>query len=599
MCNLKKKLLLLNLMFLLGISTASAKDLSLIFCEYSDEYIAWTKLSAEEKSRTLMPFMCKLDNNYNVLQAPNDYTLSKYSLKEYNLDVRDQKNSDSCWAFSSLASIESNLLKNGLDTGFLSVAHLELATQNSLYDPSHITFNRTFNSGGQFINTTAYVLNNWGPIEESSMPLNNLFKIINKEADPNQSYIDNQKAVVDVDNIFLYQQEQGACTEDSITTIKKYLVSHGGIAAGIYFKNITDGFNMSLSSNGLYDLSHTFGNGKYYYYNGSSFRDVNNKFESANKLSNHAATIVGWDDNIEVSSFSSSIRPSRKGAWLVKNSYGTSDTIEGNKVNVGDNGYFYVSYDDINICTNLAGYYDADFAVSDYAYYYDDLGYNATAKSNYDTMYLGNVFTKKDPKTEKLDKVTFASSNIGTKYTVYYAANGSFRNYTEIASGETDHVGYISVIPKNDIYVTDKFSIIIKLEGNEIVLPLAISSSESDNVYNMFNLTNDVSYFSTDGEKWADLTTTENIKAQSSIRAYTSKASSLISSEVDDNSNIDDTNINVLDVTSTNQNKDVGDASNNVSNPKTGINAGISVLAILGIIGGCIYLNSKDKLWKL
>ena len=54
------------------------------------------------------------------------------------------------------------------------------------------------------------------------------------------------------------------------------------------------------------------------------------------QMVNHAVTIVGWDDNYKKENFIDGPKPSRNGAWIVKNSYGTG---------FGDKGYFYMAYD--------------------------------------------------------------------------------------------------------------------------------------------------------------------------------------------------------------------------------------------------------------
>ena len=59
---------------------------------------------------------------------------------------------------------------------------------------------------------------------------------------------------------------------------------------------------------------------------------------------NHAVTIVGWDDTYTKENFTDQLPVcNNDGAWIVKNSYGT---------NWGENGYFYLSYEDQSI-TNL------------------------------------------------------------------------------------------------------------------------------------------------------------------------------------------------------------------------------------------------------
>ena len=58
---------------------------------------------------------------------------------------------------------------------------------------------------------------------------------------------------------------------------------------------------------------------------------------------NHAITIVGWDDEYDFTDSSLSVKPNAPGAWLIKNSW--SDEY-------GDNGYFYISYEDNSLTQN-------------------------------------------------------------------------------------------------------------------------------------------------------------------------------------------------------------------------------------------------------
>ena len=111
-----KKALVLIAMLFMGISSVNAEDITLELCEYSDEYKAWLNLSIEEKENVSMPNMCKQEKESSLIGSSNSYSMERFTLQdEFILDVRDQGVSDDCWAFSTLASIESNLLKNKIN----------------------------------------------------------------------------------------------------------------------------------------------------------------------------------------------------------------------------------------------------------------------------------------------------------------------------------------------------------------------------------------------------------------------------------------------------------------------------------------------------
>lgn len=575
-----KKVITFFVVLFIGIVNVQATD-TLELCEYSEEYKAWLRLSDEEKASTIMPSMCKQDNHNINLLGSNDYSMDYFNLADSGkvLGVRDQAVSDDCWAFASLASLESNLLMNNINTGFLSTAHLELMTQDSLYTPSFITFNRDFNSGGRMEFTTAYVLNYWGPVKESDMPFETVLNLIDNNTTVNQSDVTNKKAMVDVDDVFYLSNSQGICSNNTINTIKEYIVNYGALATSVYFNN-------------------AYVNGKYYYYNGS-------------ELSNHAVAIVGWDDNVEVTSFNN--RATRKGAWIVKNSYGTS---------VGDGGYYYISYDDVNICTDAAGFYNASLDMSDEAYYYDDLGVNTILESPNNVNYLANYFTKKTSGEETIDKVTFATAIAGMDYTVYYAdnINGNLENWQELASGTTNHVGYMSVDIDKDIKVSDSYGIIVKFETDDTIddnFYVAIEGLTEDNFYSSYEITNNVSRISFDGKDWMALEMDLggdlgiNVATQFGIRLYTS-----VSEDTSSNNNQNNVNNNTTpeindsgNITVTNPNGSlsdiVGDTVPNdtptdvVENPQTGVISGVSIVIVLAIIGVVIYYKKKNKIFKI
>ena len=523
-----KKGLLVLVTFLAFFSNVQAKDISLSLCEYSQEYISWLNLSESERANTSIPYMCANHEEDNSGFKPT-VNMSIYSLRDkYTLEVRDQKGSRSCWAFATLASIESNMLLRKIASEHLSAGHLELKTQNSLYMPGYVNFDRDFNSGGSIELTNAYVLNNWGPILEKDLSFTTITDIIENGSYFDESIMDNKKAIIDVDDIYMLRNDSGVCSDDSIGRIKEYLINNGAMAANIYFEMATNKYEIVDSIDNLYTFKDKFLNGMYYYYNGEAF--------------------------------------------IVMNSYGkTREIFPGKTFNMGDSGFYYVSYDDINICTSLVGYYNVTNKVSEYAYYYDDLGANSTVTNSGDEVYLANIFEKKSAKTEILDKVTIAVDGPGYKYTIYYANNDKLNNYKEIGSGVSEHQGYISKRFDKEIYLTKDFSIVVKLEkegASSITVPIAIEALGST-IYNNYDVTDGVSYISSDGETWAPFKT-DTYGIQNSIRVYTTSTDIEINGDEEEELELNDkATVDISNPNDTYKSNNSGDDL--PDNPQTGL----------------------------
>lgn len=66
-----------------------------------------------------------------------------------------------------------------------------------------------------------------------------------------------------------------------------------------------------------------------------------------NGYSNHAISIVGWDDNYPKENFAEANKPQNDGAYIALNSWGG---------HWGDNGYFYISYEDALVEQDMNGF---------------------------------------------------------------------------------------------------------------------------------------------------------------------------------------------------------------------------------------------------
>lgn len=242
------------------------------------------------------------NNPYYIDNISKYANLSKFSLKDIipeNVVVRNQGGENSCWAFTTLACLETNLaLKNkraGKETKVYDFSE-QYMVSSSFYNNylNGLINNRGLNfkpyEGGNFeTRAIGNITNGYGVVNEADYPY------LNTEAPVDLNSLKNKKIAADVlDTITFSNPKNNDERTALIKKIKEHIVENGGVYTAIKAPDI--------------------GNFKFNPFNGALYH--NNE-----EYPNHAVTIIGWDDNYSRENFVS--KPERDGAWIVKNSYGT------------------------------------------------------------------------------------------------------------------------------------------------------------------------------------------------------------------------------------------------------------------------------------
>lgn len=482
---------------------------SLTKMEYSEEYKNWLKLSDEEKQKVMMPSPYYFNNSKTEYKNPLFLTRmlgssvnSRYSLKETiptNLVIRNQQQTNSCWAFAALSSLETNLAlsnyKSGTNTSKVydfSERHMEYSSSktfaNGVTNP--IGYNRNVGDGGSWWTAEPYFINGNGAIAESEMPFENNENTINISEIQNKTVSSQVYDTIYFEN---YEYADDAEKTEIMNQIKQHIKNYGSVYALMHG---------SSSNSTLYDCYNNETGAKYC-------------FNSILHAPDHAVAIIGWDDNYSVDNFAEDSKPNSNGAWIIRNSWGERQemnllelkqeiyntypdqcnsrgwteaslipnefieeagyTIEGDiaYVLVGDNGLMYVSYEDDNISDELRGIVKATDTVDyDNIYQYNDY-YAMGGITTSSKVMLGNIF-EKNLDTEYLTQVSLTALETYT-CRVYVNPNGSSLSKADLQlvplkAGESETI--------NAGYHTLEFAKPIKLTGDKFAVVIEITSSD-------------------------------------------------------------------------------------------------------------------------
>lgn len=362
--------------------------------------------------------------------------------------ARDQMIDGPCWAHAAATAAGASLIEQGIlapatKASELSEWYLVYYAFNFFKNlPSFYSSNPSFysNGGNDWI-AVALFSKGAGAVLLSDAPT--------PSADMRETYVppvmDRKFRLTDAHHLgFKGQQEISVKLNNTFNIVKKAIMENGAVSAGINWQN---GCTENTTSA---------------YYSDDSYSG----------LTNHGITLVGWDDNYPVENFMTHKRPSAPGAWIIKNSWGES---------AGDNGYYYVSYEEESLCDGVA-YVMEKAPENETIYQYDPLGcltFLETDNWN-EQVHTANMFVAKS-NANQIDSVAFytALREQTADITIYTGCTTAPNTGTKVLTQKVTlpKQGYNTVKLTSPVKLTpgENFSIIItyySTSGENIFVPV-------------------------------------------------------------------------------------------------------------------------------
>lgn len=452
--------------------------------------------------------------------------------------VKNQGAWGTCWSFSAVNAAESAYKRIHGSYADLSESHLVkfFYNGNAGYDltgpDGGLSGDKTtakkatpVQAGGNSFLTT-FALANWTGVADEATDASLVY--------PDYAYTaSHEKGTISINKSYAYQDTMHLENAywiplDDKNGVKEAIMEYGTVGVSYYYD---EWFDSDIYKYIMSDSEAPY-TGEAVYYNPEV------------TITNHAVSIVGWDDNFDRNKFSKTMYyllenktlPQKNGAWLIKNSWGPE---------IGDAGYFWISYEDASLVDETAFVFDFGSADNyDHNYQYDGsngVGYYGGDKVP--SLTAGAVYTAKG--MEKIAAVGVGFPYPNTKYEIEVYTGLSNANdptsgdLVATATGTTTYEGFYTVKLNNAAYVADgeKFGIVVTVSSD---YGAYLFMDYTDN-YGWISFTastnNDKTFLNYRGT-WINAGTDSSIKGTFRIKAYTKDIDLSDISAVDSNDRV-------------------------------------------------------------
>lgn len=340
---------------------------------------------------------------------------------------------------------------------FAATGAMEAALGTGDFSVDHMTMNSGFNispeNGGDYNMALAYLTSWRGPVYEADDPYGDGVTDRSLEA-------------------VKHLQEARYIQKKDIERIKSLVMNTGAVESSLY---------MSIENE--QDVSEDYEvSGAAYYYSGDM-------------TPNHDVVIIGWDDSYSRENFNR--MPEKDGAFICRNSWGEA---------FGENGYFYVSYEDSNLGKGGVAYTRMDDP-DNYRYIYqsDLLGWVGTIGYENESAWFANIY--KTSGDEVLKALSFYAVGANTSCDIFvvpdYSGPEDLQEPLYLGSGYFEDAGYYTVdVP--EFIKLDKnstFAVAVRISTEDCERPIAIEYQASELTQDA-DIHDGEGYISYDGINW-------------------------------------------------------------------------------------------------
>ncbi len=414
-------------------------------------------------------------------------------ISPYITSIKNQNPYGTCWAHAAMASAEADLWKKGLADSTIDLSEWQLAYffYHTVEDPLGGTAGDsvtvvTDSSAEDYLDRggnqqlATYRLATWqGVTQEADAPYSTVYNDRTKTLDDALAY---GKDAYHLENAYWVSMKDR-------DIVKQLIMEYGACAASYYHDSAY--FNSSSQWNRSEPLA---------------------EYKPTGTSTNHAITIVGWDDNYSKDNFGT-YKPSSNGAWLCKNSWGS---------NWSKDGLFYISYEDSPNLNGNAYFYDYGTGDNyDYNYQYD----GGVGLSTYSVANAANVYTANSAET--LKAVGFYTEDVQYTCTIkiYKNCTGNPVSGTLVSTqtATEPYAGFHTVVLDTpvDLNAGDTYSVVVyqTTSSGTPKVPVDVSFSWSW-LTGVSSAKTGQSFISSSGSYWQDVSASGyNCR----IKAYTDK----------------------------------------------------------------------------